>query len=236
MLAVEPQVIDAGHKERTADALGPRRVEDRVLRKALERVHERPVRRAQLCQPLLERTVAELGEALRVEVVQGRLDAEEWAQADPLRRPGRTRGDPFGRAAGQALPERPMRREILHAPALALAEDGSLELLGRERADARLRPRVLGLEERQGLGLRRDGGRPAHARPTRHRGQRSSPPAGGAASERSRPQTQIQPIRRAGLPTMSPCAGTSPVTTEPAPTMAYRPISMPGSTIAPAPT
>ena len=62
----------------------------------------------------------------------------------------------------------------------------------------------------------------------------AAPVAQGTDNGRA-PQTQTQPISCAGLPTTSACAATSCVTTAPAPTMAYRPISMSGRTTAPAP-
>jgi hypothetical protein len=50
------------------------------------------------------------------------------------------------------------------------------------------------------------------------------------------PHSQAQPTRRAGLPTTSPFAGTSRVTTAPAPTNACAPIVNPHTTTTPAPS
>ena len=61
-----------------------------------------------------------------------------------------------------------------------------------------------------------------------------------ASADRSRrvrrsPQTQTQPMARAGLPATRAWAGTGWVTTDPAPTIAYAPTSQPATTTAPAP-
>src|SRR5690349_21011396 len=83
--------------------------------------------------------------------------------------------------------------------------------------------RVLRLEVDEGdvLGLGRHGhlAAPSFANTfaVLHLSQRSSSSPRGPVAMRSRPHTQVQPICFAGLPTTSACAGTSCVTTAPAP-------------------
>ena len=70
---------------------------------------------------------------------------------------------------------------------------------------------------RAGLVLRRDPPDSAYSAP--QAAQRATPPE----TESRSPHWHIQPTRRAGTPTISPYAGTSDVTTAPAPMKAYSP-------------
>src|SRR5690606_41077978 len=70
--------------------------------------------------------------------------------------------------------------------------------------------------------------------PLVYRREQAGQVASGTSGRRS-PQSHIQPMRRAGTPTITARAGTSPVTTAPAPTKAYSPMVAPQTMVAFAP-
>src|SRR3989442_3088181 len=234
VLAMEAEMVDARHEEMLADPFGAVRGEEVALPELREARHERAMSALELGEAFVERPGVEFALALGVQLVEGRGDAVEVPQVAALGRPGRAGGDLLRGARPEALPHGPVRDEIADPPGGPLAEDRASRVRARGRAHPRHCLRVLGLEERERLLLGGHACRRGHPL-SPQRAQRSSRPATGPLSERSRPQTQIQAIRRAGLPRTSACAGTSRVTTAPAPIIAYRPISRSGSTMAPAP-